>query len=206
MNNITFNMDGPTLSGNWYNTKTGDSFTVRDSFFEDNQLIVQAMDGRIFRYDQLQDYIQSKEKIEMPKSQQQTYIIPEEVANLLADDEYFNEEMPALGNILKPTPQPQPVYNEEKAILDRTLTKKSMPKPSVKIDWKNFPENEIKFLNESMDIDMKLIIDWYLERIDIQEIKNTVSKSIKVFIEQSLKIEEPKPAKETKSTKKGGKK
>lgn len=193
-------MDGPTITGHWYNTKTGDSFTVRDSFFEDNQLIIQATDGRIFGYEQLQDYIQSKEKIEMPKPQNNN--IPKEVINELEDD--FVDLGKPLGNIYN-VAKSEPVYNEEKAILDRTLTKKSKPKSTTKIDWKNFPLNEIQFLNESMDIDMNVIIDWYLGQIDMNEIKNEVSKSIESFIKNSLKKEEPKP--EPKSSKtKGGKK
>ena len=57
MNNLTFGMEGPIMDGTWYNTQTGDSFTVRNSFFEDNQYIVQTTDGRILRYDQIQNYI-----------------------------------------------------------------------------------------------------------------------------------------------------
>lgn len=200
VNNVTFNMDGPTITGHWYNTKTGDSFTVRDSFFEDNQLIIQATDGRIFGYEQLQDYIQSKEKIEMPKPQNNN--IPKEVINELEDD--FVDLSQPLGNIYN-VAKSEPIYNEEKAILDRTLTKKSKPKSTTKIDWKNFPLNEIKFLNESMDIDMNNIIDWYLGQIDMNEIKKEVSKSIESFIKNSLKKEEPKPEPKPSKTK-GGKK
>lgn len=200
VNNVTFNMDGPTITGHWYNTKTGDSFTVRDSFFEDNQLFIQATDGRVFGYEQLQDYIQSKEKIEMPKPQ--TNNIPMEVMNELEDD-FVNLNKP-LGNIYNDI-KSEPIYNEEKAILDRTLTKKSKPKSITKIDWKNFPLNEIQFLNESMDIDMNIIIDWYLEQIDMNEIKNEVSKSIESFIKNSFKKEEPKPEPKPSKTK-GGKK
>ena len=200
VNNVTFNMDGPTITGHWYNTKTGDSFTVRDSFFEDNQLIIQATDGRIFGYDQLQDYIQSKEKIEIPKPQNN--IIPKEVINELEDD--FVDLSQPLGNIYNEV-KLEPIYNEEKAILDRTLTKKSKPKSTTKIDWKNFPLNEIQFLNESMDIDMNVIINWYLGQIDMNEIKNEVSKSIESFIKNSFKKEEPKPEPKPSKTK-GGKK
>ena len=37
MNGINFPMDGPCMSGTWYNPHTKDSFTVRDTFFENNQ-------------------------------------------------------------------------------------------------------------------------------------------------------------------------
>ena len=42
---LTFGSEGPMMEGTWYNTRTGDSFTVRDSFFEDNQFVITTTDG-----------------------------------------------------------------------------------------------------------------------------------------------------------------
>ena len=36
-NGVMFNTEGPIMTGSWYNPNTGDSFVVRDSFFENNQ-------------------------------------------------------------------------------------------------------------------------------------------------------------------------
>ena len=33
---LTFGSEGPIIDGTWYNPQTGDSFTVRDSFFGQN--------------------------------------------------------------------------------------------------------------------------------------------------------------------------
>lgn len=59
---MTFGSEGPLVQGTWVNPSTGDSFTVRDSFFEDNQYVVTTTDGRYIRYDQLQHYIQADPK------------------------------------------------------------------------------------------------------------------------------------------------
>lgn len=59
---MTFGSEGPLVQGTWVNPTTGDSFTVRDSFFEDNQYIVTTTDGRYIRYEQLQHYIQADPK------------------------------------------------------------------------------------------------------------------------------------------------
>ena len=48
-----FSGETPMMEGKWYNPHTGDSFTVRNTFFEDNQLVVQTMDGRLLEYNQL---------------------------------------------------------------------------------------------------------------------------------------------------------
>ena len=59
MNNVQFT-DGPSMQGVWLNPKTGDSFKVRDTFFEDNNLIVMTADGRKLGFDQINDYVQSQ--------------------------------------------------------------------------------------------------------------------------------------------------
>ncbi len=48
---------GPIMEGTWFNPKTGDRFTVRDSFFEDNNYVVVTTDGRTLTYSQFQNYV-----------------------------------------------------------------------------------------------------------------------------------------------------
>lgn len=60
-NEITFDgSNGPIMSGTWINPKNGDVFTVRDSFFQDNQFIVMTTDGRSLDYNMIQDYIKTE--------------------------------------------------------------------------------------------------------------------------------------------------
>ena len=125
---MMFGGEGPIMQGTWYNPHTGDAFTVRDSFFEDNQYVVTTTDGRYLRYDQLQQYIQSDMKLEDLKrahldkqNKQNTHeILPKEVSNLISTDEddlYFGSNLmipedndllskplttPKIGNINEP--------------------------------------------------------------------------------------------------------
>lgn len=89
---LTFGSEGPMMEGTWYNTRTGDSFTVRDSFFEDNQFVVTTTDGRYLKYEQIQDYIKSDKPIEIPKKQTKSdsILLPPEVAGLLEEENYNN--------------------------------------------------------------------------------------------------------------------
>jgi hypothetical protein len=59
MQGISFSIDGPVMTGTWYNPKNGDSFTVRDTYFEDNQYMVITTDGRRMDYNMIQNYIKS---------------------------------------------------------------------------------------------------------------------------------------------------
>ena len=130
---MMFGGEGPVMQGTWYNPSTGDAFTVRDSFFEDNQYVVTTTDGRYLRYDQIQNYIQSDMKLEDLKQLKKEKDIkneklPAEVSNLIETDEdiYFgsnvndmllpedaaiiSKPMNNLGNIYAaPTQQTQPI-------------------------------------------------------------------------------------------------
>ena len=114
---MMFGGEGPVMTGTWYNPHTGDAFTVRDSFFEDNQYVVTTTDGRYFRYDQLQNYIQSDMKLEDLKKMkvEKTPVkeeLPSEVANLISEDSYSSMMLPedevlinkphSFGNIASP--------------------------------------------------------------------------------------------------------
>ena len=62
-NGIMLPSDVPMLSGTWYNPQTGDHFTVRDCFIEDNNIKVMTTDGRMLDYNIIQRYIQSDKPI-----------------------------------------------------------------------------------------------------------------------------------------------
>lgn len=88
MNGMMFGNEGPVMQGTWYNPNTGDAFTVRDSFFEDNQYVVTTTDGRYLKYNQIQNYVQTDMKLEDLKkrnieNQKKEEALPAEVANLI---------------------------------------------------------------------------------------------------------------------------
>lgn len=94
--------EGPILTGNWYNPKTGDSFTVRDTYFEDNNFYVITTDGRRMDYNLMSQYVQSDKpipKMEEPVPQKQQ--IPQEVLSQMensAGDDFMTDEDRALIN------------------------------------------------------------------------------------------------------------
>lgn len=96
---MMFGGEGPVMQGTWYNPTTGDAFTVRDSFFEDNQYVITTTDGRYLRYDQIQNYIQSDMKLDDLKQLKKENTVkeetlPVEVSNLIAgDDIYFGGDV-----------------------------------------------------------------------------------------------------------------
>lgn len=204
-NGIMFGTQGPMMTGTWYNPATGDSFTVRDSFFENNQYVVSTTDGRILNYDMIQNYVQSDKPIEMPKKQQPQDTLPDEVANLIADDTEIIEDglfvdtdiygvnvnnplTPSLGNINKPLPYSTPVETPSfnVGIIKKALDKYTRPQVDCNIVWNNFPKKEIQMLNEIMEIDTKEIVEWYASQLDTTEIAISIHNSIVSYINDQL--------------------
>ena len=121
MNGMMFGGEGPVMQGTWYNPNNGDAFTVRDSFFEDNQYVVTTTDGRYLNYNQLQSYIQTDMKLEdlkrMKDESNQNASknqLPPEVADLISEnggdpyagmmtpeDMMIGNSKPNLGNLYR---------------------------------------------------------------------------------------------------------
>lgn len=192
---MMFGGEGPVMNGTWYNPHTGDAFTVRDSFFEDNQYVVTTTDGRYFRYDQLQNYIQSDMKLEDLKQMHETKentneILPLEVSNLIdkSDDEDPVGILPddlelikprSLGNLGdKPTVAnyvkddvklPVTPVNMNSAIIEKALKNTNKPNFSINVEWSNYPSKEIEMLKDIMEIPSDEIVEWYLDNIQFND-------------------------------------
>lgn len=199
---LTFGSEGPMMEGTWYNTRTGDSFTVRDSFFEDNQFVVTTTDGRYLKYEQIQDYIKSDKPIEMKKSEPRREDLPGEVTGLLEDVNYDNMIMEddlamiqgqapgvSLGNLndnnsSKYAQGVTPRSNYD--IISKALSKRTLPDFQVDIDWMYCPVKEMNMLIDLMDVQEQEIIDWYLSQVDIQTTTLMIKEVIKDYLMKQL--------------------
>ena len=234
-NNITFGIDGPMMSGKWYNPKTGDSFTVRETFFEDNELIIQAMDGRVFKFDRIQDYIQSNGNEEFkqpePKPKQSNNELPSEILDMIEDTSYIDDlitPMPYSNpqSFVSQQPMNNPLDRLEKSIkstntniIERALGNKKEPKISCSIKWKDMPLNEINTLIDMLGIEKEEIVEWYVNKLDINSIFEGVKNDLKEYINgflnpqieqqevtkpepvETQEVTKPKTTKKTKSSK-----
>ena len=201
---MMFGGEGPVMQGTWYNPHTGDAFTVRDSFFEDNQYVVTTTDGRYFRYDQLQNYIQSDMKLDelkkMKIENKQEEKLPTEVSNLINGDDYSTMMLPedkdilnkpkTLGNINNVNSNTTQIKlespvntNMNSAIIEKALKNTVKPNFSINIEWPNYPSKEIEMLKDIMEIPSDEIVEWYLDNIQfndfIMAFKNAIDDKIR---------------------------
>ena len=184
--NLIFNGEGPMMSGTWYNPTNGDSFTVADSFFQDNQYIVKTTDGRMLDYNFIQNYVKSDkplQKMEQMVKPQQS--LPPEVASIIDTDildDDLNMIKGNLGNLHQPTPQA--IGNTH--IIEKALGKKSIPNLNTYIAWDKFPSKELEMLFEIMEIDKSEVLEWYLNKIDLNIIKKSIKESLEAYIDCKL--------------------
>ena len=205
---LTFGSEGPMMNGTWYNPHTGDSFTVRDSFFEDNQFVITTTDGRYLKYEQIQDYIKSDKPIEMPNKKQtksDSILLPPEVVGLLEEENYNDMIMAddlamiqgqtpiSLGNLNGSVQNPMQVVqstpvkvNTNYDIINKALSKRTLPDFHVGIDWVACPTKEIDMLMTLMDVEEQEIVDWYLSQVDVQTTTLMIKEVIKDYLMKQL--------------------
>lgn len=211
MNGINFSIDGPMMTGTWYNHSTGDRFTVRDTFFENNQLIVQTTDGRMLDYNMIQSYVQCDPKdIPTKEVNHANNDVPAEVANLIESpspqDPYMLEEdlelitgnsqqrnVVSLGNLNTPTPNPNaikieqdPSQTEDQKLVQRVLSRQQQPSISCNINWTKFPQKQMDVLTDMMGVDLEDICDFYISKIDLNDIRESIKRDIKTYIEIAM--------------------
>ena len=220
MRGMFFNGESPIMTGTWYNPENGDSFTVRDTFFEDDQMVIQTMDGRMLNYNYIQNYVQSDGPIPEIDKKPKNEELPAEVANILASDDetgILPEDLAlinGLGNMHMSSPAPQTsvnnmVYNPlpvntNISIIEKALSKRSLPDIQVTIDWKDFPKQEINMLMDLMDIRKEEIIDWYVSQLDVAAIMECLKQTVNDYSMEQISGDKPEshntPAMEDKPT------
>jgi len=204
--------EGPILSGHWYNPSTGDSFTVRDTYFEDNNLFVITTDGRRLNYDIISKYVQSDKPLpKQPSTIQNTQQsnIPNDILSeivptqnndddlLLAEDlALINNQQPAqpknLGNIHQQqtfAPQ-QPVVSEDEMLINRILKRTKGPQVEFTISWSCFPEKQIEML-DMMAIEPEDIAKYYIKELSTESIVESIKQLVRKVIMAKLAPQEP---------------
>ena len=194
-NGIMMMGDGPNLTGTWYNVNTGDHFTVRDTYFEDNKIKVQTTDGRIIGYEQLQNYVQSevpitKNNIPVPigdgtmSNKNAQTSSPE--SSILTDNNLLVGLEKASGIAQN---APQTSKSENFQIIDKAMSKvTSEPDFKIEIEWPNFPKKELSLLLDVMDIPTDEVIRYCYDKFITDKISEKISESFENCIKSKLKL------------------
>lgn len=223
-NGINFSMDGPIMDGTWYNPQTSDIFTVRDTFFQDNQLVVHTTDGRMLDYNTIQNYVKTDKNFTPEQKKQTTHELPPEVSSLVETANDSDSLMTAEDQVLIAggTIQPQltntissrvvsqsnlggvatlrPGESEDDMLVRRILKRSTTPTVDCKVNWKSFPVKQMEML-DMMAVDINAIVDYYIKDIDLEQIREIIKEGIRKYIEKSMHAEEQAEEKEGKPIK-----
>lgn len=215
---ITMSYDGmPTaggvmMEGTWFNRITGDSFTVRDSYFEDNNFRVKTTDGRVMDYNTFQNYVQvnPKDLPALKKEYQQSKnakaataqpkisvgnldvdITPvaatDSYEDLMVEDPLFAKmSAPASsGAVTKRATEAQAPKDNDRALIEKALKHQSIPSFKMQFTWDNFPQKQIDALTEVIDIPVDKVIDYIYEET-MESMEDEIRQQLKEYINSKI--------------------
>lgn len=196
-NGVMMMGDGPNVTGTWYNINTGDSFTVRDTYFEDNKLKVQTTDGRIIGYEQLQNYVQSdvplsKDKIPVPigDSKMSNMAKLDDLKNSNTADDNLIKGLDKASEMTRKVTQTENIERTENyTIIDKAMSKiKSEPELVIGIKWDDFPEKEITLLLDVMEIPAGELVKYCYDKFIKEKTTEKISESFENYIKSKLNL------------------
>lgn len=181
---ITFGTGGPMMAGTWFNPSNGDKFTVRDSFFENNQYMVSTTDGRLLNYNQIQHYVQmgNADGTGGTGVNNLTNDIPQEIMDMVESPSLVNTNMnevdPWVGEVPTMPITPYTPVSNNSAIIEKALSKTEMPQFTINFSWPNYPKRELEMLTDIMEVPMKEIVQHYINKFGLEEVKKMMVDSL----------------------------
>jgi hypothetical protein len=182
-------MGGPgmSISGKWYNKRTGRTIMVRDSYFDDTGMQVMTSDGQMINGDEFsRDYIQCDETIydENGQSTGQSEAIDYDAmfSGMQSSTPEMNYATDTLlkqdAQVIKPTVQV--VQQENNPALDKLFSKlDDFPTLDINIKWNKIPISELNMLKNIFDLTNDDIAEYiYNNYCTDVEIKKAISDAI----------------------------
>jgi hypothetical protein len=182
-------MGGPgmSISGKWYNKRTGRTIMVRDSYFDDAGMQVMTSDGQMINGDEFsRDYIQCDETIydENGQSTGQSEVIDYDAmfSGMQSSTPEMNYAADALlkqdAQVIKPVVSA--VQPENNPALDKLFSKlDDYPSLDINIKWNKIPISELNMLKNIFDLTNDDIAEYiYNNYCTDVEIKKAISDAI----------------------------
>lgn len=195
---------GPDLSGYWKNYKTGQIVRIKDTIFEDNNLVGVTYDGQMVNMNKLKDFVkynptadeasQSSNPAQTKSTDQSVLLrgmntdttrIPDEVdSNSIADEyepyDYVHNREPKFQLKYDDSGSCKSTSDPDRAAIIKVLDnldEKDKPKITVKLDWV-IPDG-VKFLQDYLHITPAQIAEVVKERYaDLATLNDAVTDEI----------------------------
>ena len=188
--------EGPAITGNWYNKRTGKTVFVRDMFMDDAGMQVMTSTGEMIDGEEFsRDYIQCDSNVYDENGnatgQQEAIDYDAMFAGMVAEQ----PKSPTYSDIMGP-----PITYVKDDIESEVLSKKhemlktmfeklsNIPEVVATIKWKNIPKSELKMLKTYFDVDIEDIAEYiYMQYCTSVELKKAICDSIKSLLNKNDK-------------------
>lgn len=188
------------VSGTWMNPTTGHKFTVKDCVFENGELLIISTDGQHISGRMFADYVQDTGKDasgqpvpslgNLSKRPETPPVIVGDIPwegesldgpynELIEDASSLREEA---NDLLHPEKKlisaaPRPSIDPDMEMVTRVLRKHDLPTIET-LKW-NKPTKQIETLTDILGIDMETIVEYYVNRINPEELVSMVKEYLR---------------------------
>lgn len=179
---------GMQITGKWYNKRTGQTISVRDSYFDSDGLQVMTSQGNMISGEEFaRDYIQCDDTVYDQNGN------PTEAHEEVDYESMFGGHLsssitPEATKFVPETEltqrlQPQTMKTENPALAKLFSKLEDFPRLDVNVIWDNIPISELKMLKNIFDISNEEIAEYIYDNYctDV-EIKKAISDAIQRMI------------------------
>lgn len=193
MNNLQAFGSGPSgsgmISGKWVNKKNGSTINVRDAIMQGDELIVMTDKGQISGTDFANNYIQmSEEEYDMSghKIDTSNQPIVKQVAStpkVKMFDDIDDELVYSKPQQEQKTTTTEPIKSESKRLIEKLFSKiNTKPDITIRIEWAEFPKNELNMLMDVFDVTKEDIASYMKKYLDDDEITLAIGNFLKKML------------------------
>lgn len=187
--------EGPVITGNWYNKRTGKTIFVRDMFMDDGGMQVMTSSGEMIDGEEFsRDYIQCDSNIYDENGNatgQQEVVDYDSMFGVMPVEQ---PKAPTYSDIMGPPVNYnngiEPEVLSKKHEMLKTMFEKltNIPEVVATIKWKNIPKSELKMLKTYFDVDVEDIAEYiYMQYCTSAELKKAICDSIKSLLSKNDK-------------------
>lgn len=154
------------MEGDWYNPSTGHKFTVRSTYMDGDNFMVQTTDGQLLDYNMFKDYIQAPKDLD--------------VSTLKPNLGNIGDVDPMIMSMIEtPTIQTPPptIESEDMRLIERVMKKVSKPKVKVVVDWK-LPTKQLDTLIDILGVEMDDIITYLSKSLTMDDVRASYKEAI----------------------------
>lgn len=188
--------EGPVITGNWYNKRTGKTIFVRDMFMDDGGMQVMTSTGEMIDGEEFsRDYIQCDSNIYDENGnatgQQEDVDYDSMFGGMPAEQPKaptYSDIMGPSVNYIKDDIEPEVLSKKHEML--KTMFEKltNIPEVVATIKWKNIPKSELKMLKNYFDVDVEDIAEYiYMQYCTSVELKKAICDSIKSLLNKNDK-------------------